>query len=147
MIIHIPFYWHTQLKKTQFFNLGAGRFVTWSFRTRSFRIYIGTFRKGVKMYTQIEKLCFFQLCVSVKGDIYYHTSYFLTLRCIITLVKGVSTWYCNFNKYKYNFRYSNTAHIPTVKTTRYVIDIMLQKLGMSCQTTIGKKHFPINLRV
>ena len=48
---------------------------------------------------------------------------------------------------KYNFRYSNTAHIPTVKTTRYVIDIMLQKIGMSRQTTIGKKHFPINLRV
>ena len=108
----------------------------------------GTKRPGYETScTQIEKLCFFQLCVSVKGDIYYHTSYFLTLRCIITLVKGVSTWYCNFNKYKYNFRYSNTAHIPTVKTTWYVIDIMLQKLGMSCQTTIGKKHFPINLRV
>jgi hypothetical protein len=39
---------------------------------------------------------------------------------------------------KYNFRYSNTAHIPTVKTTRYVIDIMLQKLGMSCHITIGE---------
>jgi hypothetical protein len=24
---------------------------------------------------------------------------------------------------------------------------MLQKLGMSCQTTSGKKHFSINLRV
>jgi hypothetical protein len=35
----------------------------------------------------------------------------------------------------------------TVKSKNHVIDIMLQKLGMSCQTTIGKKHFPINLRV
>jgi hypothetical protein len=41
---------------------------------------------------------------------------------------------------KYNFRYSNTAHITNSQDYPYVIDIMLQKLGMSCQTTIGKKH-------
>ena len=38
---------HTTEKNTWFFNLGAGRFVTWSFR-----IYIGTFRTGVKMYSE-----------------------------------------------------------------------------------------------
>ena len=51
---------------------------------------------------------------------------------------------------KYNFRYRNTVHIPTVKTTQYglnLLDTMLQKLGMSCQTTSGKKHLSINLRV
>ena len=46
---------------------------------------------------------------------------------------------------KYNFRYSNTAHIPTV--IELFVDTMLQKLGMSCQTISGKKHLAINLRV
>jgi hypothetical protein len=51
---------------------------------------------------------------------------------------------------KYNFRYSNTAHIPSQDYPVWIelfLDTMLQKLGMSCRTTSGKKHFSINLRV
>ena len=56
------------------------------------------------------------------------------------------------NKYNFRYMYSNTAHTMYTNSQDYpvwieLLDNMLQKLGMSCQTISGKKHLSINLRV